>query len=99
MSQEVATAIPLLEAVEHAASRAGVPVDARLESGRTPIHALERPSPVVLIERCGTPFGGDTVPEQEARLAPRARVYIKEENNLERRATAQADRRPNIEQR
>src|SRR5262249_30117475 len=42
MSQEVAMAIPLLEAVEHAASRAGVPVDARIESGRTPIHALER---------------------------------------------------------
>jgi len=42
MSQECEMAIPLLEAVEHAASRAGVPVDARVESGRTPIHALER---------------------------------------------------------
>jgi hypothetical protein len=42
MSQEIGRAIPLLEAVEHAASRAGVPVDARVESGRTPIHALER---------------------------------------------------------
>jgi len=42
MSRECAMAIPLLEAVEHAASRAGVPVDARVESGRTPIHALER---------------------------------------------------------
>jgi hypothetical protein len=42
MRQECAKAIPLLEAVEHAASRAGVPVDARVESGRTPIHALER---------------------------------------------------------
>jgi hypothetical protein len=42
MSQEVALAIPLLEAVEHGASRAGVPVDARVEVGRTPIHALER---------------------------------------------------------
>lgn len=42
MSQEVGRAMPLLEAVEHAASRAGVPVDARVESGRTPIHALER---------------------------------------------------------
>ena len=35
-------AMPLLEAVEHAALRAGVPVDARIESGRTPIHALQR---------------------------------------------------------
>ena len=42
MNQEVAMAIPLLEAVENGASRAGVPVDARVESGRTPIHALER---------------------------------------------------------
>jgi hypothetical protein len=42
MSQECAMAIPLLEAVEHAAARAGVPVDARVETGRTPIHALER---------------------------------------------------------
>ena len=42
MSQESERAIPLLEAVEHAALRAGVPVDARIESGRTPIHALER---------------------------------------------------------
>jgi hypothetical protein len=71
---------------------------AGLDLGVAPA-SCRRPSPVVLIERCGTPFGGDTVPEQETRLAPRARVYIKEENNLERRATAQADRRPNIEQR
>jgi hypothetical protein len=42
MQQEVAVAMPLLEAVEHAALRAGVPVDARIESGRTPIHALQR---------------------------------------------------------
>ena len=33
-------AMPLLEAVEHAALRAGVPVDARIEKGRTPTHAL-----------------------------------------------------------
>jgi hypothetical protein len=42
MQQEVTLAMPLLEAVEHAALRAGVPVDARVESGRTPIHALKR---------------------------------------------------------
>lgn len=42
MSEECAMGIPLLEAVEHAASKAGIPVDARVESGRTPIHALER---------------------------------------------------------
>ena len=42
MEKEVSVAMPLLEAVEHAALRAGVPVDARVESGRTPIHALQR---------------------------------------------------------
>ena len=42
MEQAVAVAMPLLEAVELAALRAGVPVDARIESGRTPTHALRR---------------------------------------------------------
>jgi len=42
MSQEFERAIPLLEAVETAASREGIPVDARIETGRTPTHALER---------------------------------------------------------
>ena len=42
MQKQVEVAMPLLEAVEHAALRAGVPVDARIESGRTPIHALQR---------------------------------------------------------
>jgi len=42
MQREVAVAVPLLEAVEHAALRAGVPVDARVETGRTPIQALRR---------------------------------------------------------
>jgi len=42
LSKEVAIAMPMLEAVEHAARRAGVPVDARIEKGRTPTHALAR---------------------------------------------------------
>jgi nucleotide-binding universal stress UspA family protein len=42
MEQQVKVAMPLLEAVEHAALRDGVAVDARVESGRTPIHALQR---------------------------------------------------------
>jgi hypothetical protein len=42
LSEEVAVAMPWLEAVEHAAHRAGVPVDARIEKGRAPIHALQR---------------------------------------------------------
>jgi nucleotide-binding universal stress UspA family protein len=42
MHQQVELAMPLLEAVENAAGRAGVPVDARVESGRSPTHALRR---------------------------------------------------------
>jgi hypothetical protein len=42
MNQQVGLATPLLEAVEHAALRAGVGVDARVETGRTPTHALQR---------------------------------------------------------
>jgi nucleotide-binding universal stress UspA family protein len=40
--KDVAVAMPFLEAVEHAALRGGVPVDARIEHGRTPAHALRR---------------------------------------------------------
>ncbi len=42
LRDDVAVAMPLLEAVEHAALRAGVPVDARIEKGRSPSHALRR---------------------------------------------------------
>jgi hypothetical protein len=42
LTKEVSVAMPVLEAVEHAALRAGVPVDARIEKGRTPTHALAR---------------------------------------------------------
>ena len=42
LRDEVAVALPMLEAVEHAALRAGVPVDARIEKGRSPTHALQR---------------------------------------------------------
>jgi hypothetical protein len=42
MHQQVELAMPLLEAVEHAALRAGVQVDSRVENGRSPTHALRR---------------------------------------------------------
>jgi hypothetical protein len=42
LRDQVALAMPLLEAVEHAALHAGVPVDARIEKGRTLTHALRR---------------------------------------------------------
>ena len=40
--KQVEVAMPLLEAVEIAALDAGIPVDARIERGRTPVHALRR---------------------------------------------------------
>lgn len=42
LQRQVAVAMPLLEAVEHASLRAGLAVDARVETGRTPTHALQR---------------------------------------------------------
>jgi hypothetical protein len=42
LQRQVELAMPLLEAVEHASLREGVPVDARIERGRTPIDALHR---------------------------------------------------------
>jgi hypothetical protein len=42
LNKEVSVAMPALEAVEHAALHAGVAVDARIEKGRTPTHALRR---------------------------------------------------------
>jgi hypothetical protein len=40
--EQVARAMPLLEAVERSALDAGVPVDARIEKGRARTHALKR---------------------------------------------------------
>jgi len=42
LRDQVKVAMPLLEAVERAALRAGVPVDARIEKGRTLTHAVKR---------------------------------------------------------
>jgi hypothetical protein len=41
-ARQVEVAMPLLEAVEIAALEEGIPVDARIERGRTPTHALSR---------------------------------------------------------
>jgi len=55
LAKEVTIAMPLLEAVEHAALRAGVPVDARIEKGRTPTHALARLWDVETFDRVVAP--------------------------------------------
>jgi hypothetical protein len=57
--------MPLLEAIEQAAARADVPVDARVARGRTYRHALERlldeePVDRVIVSATGNPRGGLT---------------------------------------
>jgi hypothetical protein len=67
--EEVGVALPLLEAVEQAALRAGVPVDARIEKGRSATHALRRLWEVERFDRIiapaspGNGHGGFTVKE------------------------------------
>jgi hypothetical protein len=59
LTDQVARALPLLEAVEHAAQRAGVPVDARIEKGRSPTHALRRLWDVEQFDRVVAPATTD----------------------------------------
>jgi hypothetical protein len=59
LTDEVAVAMPLLEAVEHAALSAGVPVDARIEKGRTLTHALQRLWAVERFDRIVAPASGN----------------------------------------
>ena len=54
--------MPLLEAVEHAALRAGVPVDARIEKGRTLTHALQRLWEVEPFDRIVAPAPVERLP-------------------------------------
>ena len=67
--------MPLLEAVEHAALRAGVPVDARIEKGRTLTHALKRLWEVEPFDRivAPAPVPVPGVQREAARLALDAR--------------------------
>ena len=59
LSDQVKMAMPVLEAVEHAALRAGVPVDARIEKGRTLTHALRRLWEVEPFDRIVAPAPAD----------------------------------------
>jgi hypothetical protein len=61
--EQVALALPLLEAVELAALREGVPVDARIEKGRSLTHALRRLWEVERFERIVAPASGFTAKE------------------------------------
>jgi len=55
LREQVKVAMPLLEAVELAALRAGVPVDARIEKGRTLTHAVKRLWEAELFDRIVAP--------------------------------------------
>lgn len=58
--EQVAIAMPVLEAVEQAALRAHVPVDARIEKGRSLTHALRRLWDVERFDRIVAPASGFT---------------------------------------
>ncbi len=66
---ELGRAMPLLEAVELAARRAAVPVDARIERGRSPVDTLRRLWEVETFDRIVVPapapggggFSGDDI--------------------------------------
>jgi hypothetical protein len=60
---QVGVAMPVLEAVEQAALRARVPVDARIEKGRSPTHALRRLWDVERFDRIVAPAPGFTPKE------------------------------------
>jgi hypothetical protein len=62
-TEQVARALPVLEAVEHAALRARVPVDARIEKGRSLTHALRRLWEVERFDRIVAPASGFTPKE------------------------------------
>jgi hypothetical protein len=61
LRDQVTVSMPVLEAVEHAALRAGVPVDARIEKGRTLTHALRRLWEVEQFDRIVAPAPSDGV--------------------------------------
>jgi len=61
--EQVGLALPLLEAVEQAALRARIPVDARIEKGRSLTHALRRLWDVEHFDRIVAPASGFTPKE------------------------------------
>jgi hypothetical protein len=72
-AEQVAKAMPLLEAVEIAALEAGIPVDARIERGRTPTHALTRLWEVEQFDQVIAPAPSE---ERGAGFTPRELTWI-----------------------
>ena len=97
LADEVAIAMPWLEAVEHAAHRAGVSVDARIEKGRTPTHALQRLWSVERFDRIVAPAPADNrgglTPKDLTWIlthAPTETLVLKPAPNAETAASASA---------
>jgi len=76
LTKEVAVAMPLLEAVEHQALRCGVPVDARIEKGRTPTHALRRLWQVEHFDRVIAPAPADNHNGSHNGFSPKDLTWI-----------------------
>ncbi len=76
LGKEVNVAMPMLEAVEHAALRAGVPVDARIEKGRTATHALERLWEVEPFDRVIAPAPAHDRGEFDTGFSPKELTWI-----------------------
>jgi hypothetical protein len=76
VTKEVAVAMPLLEAVEHQALRCGVPVDARIEKGRTPTHALSRLWEVEAFDRVIAPAPSENHNGSRKGFTPRDLTWI-----------------------
>jgi hypothetical protein len=88
LQKQVAAAMPFLEAAELAGLRAGLEVDARVETGRTPTHALQRLWCVEHFDRIVAPAPGFTPKELQWILvhAPAETVILRPDPNLEERA-------------
>ncbi|MGZ4257638.1 MAG: hypothetical protein ACXVRE_07740 [Gaiellaceae bacterium] len=84
LQKQVAVAMPFLEAVELAGLRAGLQVDARVETGRTPTHALQRLWDVERFDRIVAPAPGFTPKELQWILvhAPYETVILRPEPTL-----------------
>jgi len=90
MQHQIEVAMPLLEAVEQTALRAGLAVDARVETGRTPTHALQRLWDTEHFDRIvapAPPRGGDGFTPKELQWilvhAPSETVILRPDPTLE----------------
>jgi hypothetical protein len=89
LQKQVAVAMPFLEAAELAGLRAGLQVDARVETGRTPTHALRRLWDVERFDRIVAPAPGFTPKELQWILmhAPSETLILRPDPGVEELAS------------